>query len=547
MVVTPHAMCHIKGEITHQRATTSAILAALATFSLAASALGASGELRVEARANPDFLDPALAYDPLSWQIMAATQGGLLAFRRDSGASGATLVPDLAEALPATSRDGRTLTFTLRDDVRFAPPVSRPAMASDVKASLERMLWLDSRGADLYRSITGAGDVIAHRSRVLRGAIADDAKRTVVLSLTRRDPVLAQALALPFASVLPRGTKPVDQTVDLPPGIGAYVVSGFSPDASVTLTPNSAFEARDGLPQGKAARITIAIGRSARAAASRVAAGDADYSTTAVPPSATQAGGYARGATANVVSQSATAYVAIDCTQAPFTSAGVRRAVGLALDRTAAARAVATGARPTARMIPPGTPGSRAVATSPNASAARSLVSAAGATGRRVTLWTGSTAVERAIAPQVRDALTRAGLSPVVRTLPRNSGLGRSAPRAAIATALWTQTTPDGSDAYAQLLGARAPGTPANPPFPAITGDRSLKLAARAAGNASLGSERDTAWAQVDARAVADGRAIPVVTPIQVQVTAPGVSGVTVNPVLGVLLGAMQPGSTPSN
>ena len=207
MVVTPHAMCHIKGEITHQRAAISAVLAALATFSVAASALGASGELRVEARANPDFLDPALAYDPLSWQIMAATQGGLLAFRRDSGTSGAALVPDLAEALPTTSRDGRTLTFTLRDDVRFAPPVSRPATASDVKASLERMLWLDSRGADLYRSITGAGDVIAHRSRVLSGAKADDTARTVVLSLTRRDPALAEALALPFASVLPKGSR----------------------------------------------------------------------------------------------------------------------------------------------------------------------------------------------------------------------------------------------------------------------------------------------------------------------------------------------------
>ena len=139
MVVTPHAKCHIKGEITSNRAVIVAGIAALATLSVAASALGASGELRVEARANPDFLDPALAYDQLSWQVMAATQGGLLAFRRDSGTSGATLVPDLAEALPALSRDGRTLTFTLRDDVRFAPPVSRPATASDVKASLERI------------------------------------------------------------------------------------------------------------------------------------------------------------------------------------------------------------------------------------------------------------------------------------------------------------------------------------------------------------------------------------------------------------------------
>jgi hypothetical protein len=325
------------------------------------------------------------------------------------------------------------------------------------------------------------------------------------------------------------------------------VVSDFNPDTSITLTPNSGFAPRDGVPAGKAQRITIALGRSARAAAGRVAAGDADYSVSPVPLSATQTGGYAKGATANAVTRSATAYVAIDATQAPVTNAGVRRAVGLALDRTAAVRAITPGAKATARMIPPGTPGSRSASVAPNVSAARALVAAAGATGQRVTLWTGSTAVERAITPAVRDALLKAGLSPTVKRLPRNSGLGRSAPHAAIATALWTQTTPDGADAYAQLLGTTEPGTPANPPFPAISGNASLTSAARTANGTALGTARDSAWAQVDARAVADGRVVPVATPVQTQVTAPGVTGGTVNPVFGVLLGALQPSSTQSN
>jgi len=34
---------------------------------------------------------------------------------------------------------------------------------------------------------------------------------------------------------------------------------------------------------------------------------------------------------------------------------------------------------------------------------------------------------------------------------------------------------------------------------------------------------------------------VPVATPVATEVTAPGVSGVTVNPVLGVLLGLLQP------
>ena len=192
-------------------------------------------------------------------------------------------------------------------------------------------------------------------------------------------------------------------------------------------------------------------------------------------------------------------------------------------------------------MIPPGTPGSRPGTTAPDLRTARALVSGAGATGTAVTLWTGTGSAERAIAPAVRDALSKMGLAPVMRALPKNSGLGRAAPRAAIATAIWTQTLPDGSDAYAQLLGTTAPGTPATPPVPAITGDAVLRSRARSAANAVLGTGRDLAWAQVDARAVANGRVVPVATPVATEVTASGVSGVTVNPVLGVLLGSLQP------
>ena len=541
MVATPDPKCHTKGETSHPRISRIAGIALLVTVSGTSLSLGASGELRVEAGGNPDFLDPGLARDPLAWQVLGATQGGLVAFRRAEGSAGTTLVPDLATALPVVSPNGLTLIFTLRDDIRFGPPASRVAQPSDVKSSLERMLVLDSRGTALYTAIGGAPAVVAGRTRLLSGVVADDTARTVTITLTRRDPTLLQALALPFASVVPKGTRAVDQTVDPPAGLGPYAISAFDPDQRIVLTPNPGYVPRDGLPAGHASRITISLGHTPRAAAAHVATGDADYSVMPISQAATRRGGYAAGATANAITNSATAYVAIDSSQAPFSNPGVRRAVGLALDRTAAAAAIGTGARPAGRMIPPGTPGSRPGTAAPDLRTARALVSGAGATGTAVTLWTGPGSAERAIAPAVRDALLKMGLVPVVRAFPRNSGLGRAAPRAAIATALWSQTLPDGSDAYAQLLGTTAPGTPTNPPVPAISGDSALRSRARSAGNAVLGAGRDSAWAQVDARAVADGRVVPVATPVATEVTAPGVSGVTVNPVLGVLLGLLQP------
>ncbi len=549
MIVTPGTRRHTKGETTSTHALRITAFAALVALVGGSSALANSGELRVEAGDNPDFLDPALAHGTLSWQIMGATQGGLLAYRRVDGTAGSGLVPDLAAAMPVIAKGGLTLTFRLRDDVRFGPPASRPATASDVKASLERMLRLDSRGGSLYSAIQGAPAVTAGRTGTLSGVTANDDARTVVITLTRPDRTLLEALALPFASVLPKGTRASDQTVNLTPGLGPYVISAFDPDSRIVLTPNPGFSARDGLPAGKTGRITITIGQRPRVAATRVATGQADYSVMPVPVAATKAGGYAHGATANTITLSATAYVAIDATQAPFTNADVRRAIGLALDRQVAAGALSTGARPAARMIPPGTPGHRPATAAMDVATARSLVSRAGATGTAVTLWAGVTAIERAITPAVRDALTRSGLVPTVRSVPRSSGLGRSAPHAALATAVWTQTLPDGSDAYAQLLGRTAPGTPANPPFPAISGNAALRQAARSTAGRARGPGRDAAWARVDARAVADGRAIPVVTPAETQVTASGVTGLMVNPVFGVLLAPLHPGggSGPSN
>jgi ABC-type transport system substrate-binding protein len=243
---------------------------------------------------------------------------------------------------------------------------------------------------------------------------------------------------------------------------------------------------------------------------------------------------------AHVVGQSATTYIALDTTRPPFTQGAVRRAVGLALDRRVTGRA-AGDSRATARMIPPGTPGHRGTIPAPDVSRARSLIAGAGATGTPVVIWTGPSASERVTARAARDAMRAAGLAPTVRELPRDGGIGSDVPRAVVASATWSQSVPDGADAYAALLGGPSPGTPGDPPIPRITGAPDLRAQARAAASLPLGAPRAAQWAQVDARAVADGRVLPVLTPRTFHVTARGVRGFTMHPVLGVLLAPMRP------
>jgi peptide/nickel transport system substrate-binding protein len=524
-------------------ATTTRTRHALCALGILAAAAGAAHatDLRVVAGPNPDFLDPALARDPLALQVMGATQGGLLAYRRAAGTTGATLVPDLAASMPATSRDGLTLTFTLRGDVRFAGASGRAATASDAKASIERMLRLDPRAASLFTAIAGAPAVRAGRARTAPGIRANDSARRLVIRLTRRDPALPLALALPFASVLPAGIGAVDQTANPPAGIGAYAISDFRPGERIVLTRNRSYVARTGLPAGAADRIVITLGRSTREAAARVAAGQADYSTLTVSAGATAPGGYARGATPHQVTTSATAYVAINAGVRPFTNPEVRRAVGLAIDRGAAARAILRGAVATGRMIPSGTPGHSGALPARDTARARALVSSAGATGARVVVWTGPSSTDRAVARAATEGMRAAGLSPVLRALPRDGGIGAALPRAVVASAVWTQSVPDGSDAYAALLGQRAPEAPPTPPVPVISGNSLLRAQARAASLLPLGSRRAAAWSRVDAAVVADGRVVSVATPRPTQVTAPGVRGVVMHPVLGVLLAPLSP------
>ena len=54
------------------------------------------GILRAGIPDNPDHLDPGLSYTNEGWEILEATNNGLLTFKKAAGGAGATVVPDIA-------------------------------------------------------------------------------------------------------------------------------------------------------------------------------------------------------------------------------------------------------------------------------------------------------------------------------------------------------------------------------------------------------------------------------------------------------------------
>ena len=95
------------------------------------------GELTVIAASDVDYIDPGAQYYQFSYMVSAATQSTLVGWAPGDVEEP---TPLLATELPTVSEDGLTITYTLRDDVEYAPPVDRVATAADVEYAIERSL-----------------------------------------------------------------------------------------------------------------------------------------------------------------------------------------------------------------------------------------------------------------------------------------------------------------------------------------------------------------------------------------------------------------------
>ncbi|TML76700.1 MAG: hypothetical protein E6G04_10325 [Actinobacteria bacterium] len=112
------------------------------------------GTLRVLLDDDVDSLDPSRASRPSAWFFVRALYRGLLAFPDVPAPDGGNPVPDLASAMPSVSPDGLTYRFHLRGGIKFGAPASRPIRASDVRASIQRVISSGLGIAPFLSSIT---------------------------------------------------------------------------------------------------------------------------------------------------------------------------------------------------------------------------------------------------------------------------------------------------------------------------------------------------------------------------------------------------------
>ena len=499
------------------------------------------GTLVVTSEGNPDFLDSGYAYAPESWQILANTGDGLMAFRRAAGQAGAQVVPDLAVAPPAISDGGRVYTFTMRRGIRFGPPVNREVLPSDMKATLERLFLIDQpKGAALYTNIVGADRLMRTGRGGLSGVVADDEAGTLLIRLSRPDPSFVHTLALPFAFVVPRETPPVDQSAKPPVATGPYYVKSYAPNREIVLERNPSFQQwSPEIPAGLVDRIQIKLGVSPSDALKDLADGGASYTQSRIPLSRAAPLAAKRQVVVHRNVEAATYYYFMNVMAPPFDDVRVRRAVNYAIDRERVVRLFGGEAVPTEQMLPPSVPGYRKVDPypSPDLNRARRLVSLAGATGDEVTVWGYNTEPSPAVTKYLAGVLRSLGFRVRERFLDKTVFLDTIDDRgtkAQIGYARWQQDFPDGVDYFDLLLNGRNLGARGNLNYSYMNDPRLNRMIDDAREVQEPGA-RAAAWARVERAAMAQAPWAPFANSVRTDVTSPRVRGYVYHQVFGFL------------
>jgi oligopeptide transport system substrate-binding protein len=199
---------------------------------------------------DPATLDPGLAQDSVSISILGNTMRGLLYFDKDLN-----VVPSAAEALPAVSDGGQTLTFKIRADAKYADGTQ--IVGEDFVREFKALL--DPRLASPYGyiacDVAGAPELLSKAAGCTTGpdtastddAVVDDLltkigvtapdPATVVVKLNRPATYFTTIMAMWVAVPRPASWTKFSDVADLGSS-GPFVVDTWVHNSNIVLKPN---------------------------------------------------------------------------------------------------------------------------------------------------------------------------------------------------------------------------------------------------------------------------------------------------------------------
>jgi peptide/nickel transport system substrate-binding protein len=315
------------------------------------------GTLTVLAAGDIDYLDPGASYYQFTYMVDFATQRTLVAWPPDEIE---TPQPDLTEGDPQVSDGGKTVTFTIKQGIKYSPPVNREAKAEDFKYAIERGL-LPGVAAGYLAAYLGSlvGFEAAEEAAGEPGAEAPDIPgittpddHTLVLKFTK--PVAAtalQALSLPIGAPVPQEyAKPFDQQSPSTygehlVGTGPYMIennsegklTGYTPGKEIKLVRNPNWDPSTDYRPAYLDAINIQEGFEDTASASRkILTGESQVNGDFPPdPPVLKEASQKYKDQLMLAPQGGNRYIALNTTIPPFDNINVRKAVLAATNRDA--------------------------------------------------------------------------------------------------------------------------------------------------------------------------------------------------------------------
>lgn len=496
------------------------------------------GTLQAGINDNPDHLDPGLSYTSEGWEILEATNNGLLTLKKEAGAAGNEVVPDIAEEMPKVTDGGKTYTFKVRDDVMFSDPVNRAVRPSDFKDTIERLFRINSGGISFYTGIVGAEEYAKTRKGEISGIEADDKAGTVTFHLTEPDGAFPEYLAIPFTYVLPKGTPDKDiSTIDSARvATGPYMISSYTPKQSIELVRNPSFkEWTPDSPDGNLDGIDITVGVDPDAAVNETVQGDLDWYFTTVPPARltelkSKYPDQVYDNTRNNVT-----YFFMNERKPPFDDLKVRQALNYATDRDALVKLFGGQGDPTENIIPPGlAPAYQKHDFYPyDLDKAKQLVQESGTAGMKIEVWTRNQEPFPKVTQYEASVLNDLGYDASVKVIDQSiydDTISNQKTDPQIGVNDWTQDYPEAGNFIDTLLNGNNIVDIGNN-NQANADDKQLNAAIEKTNLMPLGNERNLSWAKLDADFMRENAPwVPFLNATYPQFASPEVNGVVFNP-----------------
>lgn len=151
----------------------------------------------------------------------------LVNYRHVGDEAGNEVLPDLAADMPEISDDGLTYTFTLKEGVKFGPPVDRDVACDDVLYAFERIGTKSvsaQYGFYYTNTIEGLQDFADGKADKISGVTCVD-DQTIEFQLTEPTGDFLYRLAMPATGPIPRE---VGECFEKAGEYGRYVISSSS-------------------------------------------------------------------------------------------------------------------------------------------------------------------------------------------------------------------------------------------------------------------------------------------------------------------------------